>query len=232
MATIKMFAPVGVTGTVYGNFSGAVTIGADGTAAVDGRDANALISAGWTEAIFGVTMYTTPIAVPTASANTSVSSVTMTNGGLTIANQPTVARPIQFIVGAGTVAITAGQLAVNYVGIDGLATTDNLGLSTAASGTSTINLTKSVISLTNATVTGLTGGASPYIYGGTTATIGVPMPPSGASLAILMELDTTSLQSTLGVPVAGVLGGVTPHNAPNATQTYSLWYSYLSPWGA
>lgn len=228
MSTV-MFAPSGVTGRVNLS-SGAVSVAADGTITVaDDSDVNPLLAAGFLPAIPGVMHYTTPIAPAAASAAATISSVTMTNGGLTIAAQPTVGRQIAAVVGAGTVAITAGTLSVDYLANDGTDTIDEISLALAASGSKTVTLTKGALYVNSATIAGLTGGASPFLYAGLTAAIAVPIPPRSASFTIRKEVDTATNQATLGVPVTGALGCFTPNNAPNATQTFAVWYSFLTP---
>ena len=226
MATIQLAAGGGVGGIVRGNY-GTYQQASDGTYTVDTRDVPALLAIGMTYVQQLTTSYTLPLAPGAATVGYIVASVTMTNATLTIAHQPDVARPVQVVIGAGTSAITAGSVAVTYRGNDGLVGTDTFTLATAASGTSTYTTSRGVVTVSSAVVSGLVGGASPYIELNTTSALSLPVAPGAIDLVLLREYDAgaTVALGTLGVSLASV----TPTTAPNGTVTYSFTYAYISP---
>ena len=226
MTTVRL-ASNGVGGTIQGSF-GTYVVGSDGTVTVDSRDAPPLIAAGMGYLANRGDSYTTPIAPAAAASGQIVASGGLTNGSVSIANQPDIMRQVSFVIGAGTVAVTAGTVTVVYVGSDQQSHTDVLSAACAASGTTTQPLSRGVVSVTSVTIAGVTGGASPFIHGDTTALIAVPSDPGAQDFVLNNEIDDTGRQ-TAGTFSTSSLGCTTLHAAPNGTHTYSLAFSYVSP---
>lgn len=214
----------GVIHGAYGNYQAA----ADGTFTVDARDAPTLLVRGMAYVGRVFQSYTLPHVPGAALPATIVASGALSNGTVAIARNPNELRQVQAVVGAGTLAITAGTVAVTYVGNDGLSGTDTLSLITAASGTSTLSLSRGVNTISTITVSGLVGGASPYIEFGTTAALSVPVAPNAVDFAVQREYDAGATIA-VGALVNGVLGTIIPTTAPNGTVTYSFAYSYVAP---
>lgn len=207
----------------YGNYTQA----SDGTFTVDTRDAPALLTLGMIYVQKTTTQYTTPIAPAAAAIGGVVSSGALSNGTVAVTTQPTIMRPVNVEIGAGTSAITAGSVAVTYIGNDGLSTTDTFSTVLAANGGSTLSTSKGVISISNITVSGLVGGASPFIRLSTTAAISVPLDPSSVDFAILREYDAGATAAVGSLATA--LGSVFTTTAPNGSAVYSFNYYYVSP---
>src|SRR6516165_3956942 len=112
LANITMLAPSGVTGTVQMPDGTSATVAADGTISVSPIFRDALEAAGWvlmrSHAVYWSSAGTT---IAAASAANTIASVTMTNGGLTVNAQPVPMRPVDFVIGGNTAAMT-GNLAV------------------------------------------------------------------------------------------------------------------------
>jgi len=243
LANIKMFAPSGVTGEVVLPDGSTTTVASDGTISVSPLHRNALENAGWVIGLSQLGYWSSAsTTIAAASAAAMIASVTMTNGGLSVAAQPVPMRNVDFVIGGNTAAMT-GTLTVIYLANDGLSTTDLLSLSTPA-GTAgvagnTLHLSKCVAVLSSATITGLNATiGSPFLYAGTTATVGVPVPPgtSITSLTAVKEMDQASLAATstdqgtnIGTFSSVTLGAFTPHTAPATTVAYQLYYSFLAP---
>jgi hypothetical protein len=243
LANIKMFAPAGVTGTVNLPDGTSASIASDGTISVSPLFRNTLEAAGWVIAISQSLRFSSAgTTMAAASAAAMVASVTMTNGGMTVAAQPVPMRPVQWVIGGNTAAMS-GILTVAYVANDGSSQVDALSLSLGAGSAgiagATLQMTKCVATLTSATVTGLTASiGSPFAYAGTTAAFGVPV-PLGASITALTamkEMDQAGFQSTstdqgtnIGTFSSVTLGAFTPHTAPATSVQYDLYYSCLTP---
>lgn len=186
-------------------------------------DIGSLVRNGCVYAIPGVNFYQLPAAPAAASVAAYVASVALANGTLTLAAQPDVMRQVQIVVGAGTAAISAGVLALTYFASDGTSTVDPLPLATAASGTTTLMSSKGVMKLTTAIVTGLAGGASPYIFAGSNGNLALPLPLVSTSAVIGKETNTGSDVAVGSVSPGGVW---TPHAAPNGTITFGAGFSW------
>lgn len=162
-----------------------------------------------------------------ATAGRIVASVALSNGTLTIANQPDVPRQLATRVDTGTTAITGGNLALTYVGNDGQATVDNLSLVAPASSLLTVTTTKGAISVTSAIVTDLAGGTSPKIQINDTNSLSVQVDPNFASF----QFNQTRADGVAEgqVAVASSAASWTPSTTPNGTVTYGAAYSYTAP---
>jgi hypothetical protein len=226
MATIQMNSG-GFGGVVQGNY-GTYQAASDGTFTVDTRDASTLLSIGFTYLNKNTNAYTTPKAPAAASATAIVASGALSNGTVAVTANPDVLRQVNLIIGAGTTAISAGTLAVTYIGNDGIPGTDTLSLVCAASGTVTQFLTRGVDTISSIVVAGLTGGASPFLEMGTTTTISVPVGPSTVDVLFEREFDS-SATIAVGTASSVTLASIAPTTAPNGTITYSFVYSYVTP---
>jgi hypothetical protein len=225
MATVKMnLAAIG--GTVQLPFTGNVTVPADGIVTVDQRDALDLLRAG--ASYISASVRSTYVGAPAVgAAGQFVASASLSNGTLTIAHQPDAPRLASIRIDPGTAAISAGNVAVSYIGNDGQAIVDNISAVTGATTIVSTNTSRGVVHLTSVVVTGVSGGASP----------GVQM-DSLNSLAVLVDpgfVDFTALKATVDNADSGIASVqstaacITPSTAPNATHTYNLVASYNAP---
>lgn len=226
MATVQL-AGNGVGGTVQGA-NGVYQMASDGTFTVDTKDASACLALGMTYIKTRSTSYYTGGAVAAASAAATIASTALSNGTLTIAAQPDVPRQIAVVMGTGTTAITAGSVAITYLANDGSTQTDNLTAVLAASASSTQFLSKGVCHISTATVSGLVGGLTPFIFAGLTTTIALPVDLGTVDLTVIKE-NVTGVDEAVGTLSTVSLGCIAPTSAPNATRTYSFLYAYTAP---
>lgn len=215
-----------IGGLIQGEF-GNYLPGSDGLYTIDTRDFVSLQKAGVVAITKRTAKASFAIAPAAASATVTVANVAVTNVALTIAAQPDVCRPLQFIMAPGAAAVTAGTLTLVYVGNDGLTHTEVSSLVTPLSTSVTINTVKSVARLTSATVANFAGGSSPTIEGGTTAYLGLPADPGFTDFAVESENDGSGA-AAVGT-VNATQGAISPTGAPNATRTYEFTYSFNSP---
>lgn len=221
--------PPGVT-QAYGKSGTLYVPDVNGRITVQSGDIVPLLDASLTGSQLVNQWYSTPTAPAVANATAQVASITMSNATLTVAAQPDISRPLQFKMGAGTTPITAGVLTVSYTANDGSAQVDSFSLVSAAGGaattvTSTFNTTKGVSHLNSPVISGLVGGTSPFVYGGTTAVLALPCPMGASGFAITKEnLDGADVATPGAVAANGLW---TPGTAPNATHLYSVGYSFF-----
>lgn len=243
---VKMFAPAGFGGSIQTANSGTVFVQSDGTITVSALDVSDMVRLGFQFAVAGHDRAL--IAGPAILNGTvAVGSVALANGTLTIAAQPDVPRQLAAVVYPGTTSITAGNLALTYVGNDGLTQIDSLSLvcanqaSLAVAGL-TVTSTKGVEHLTSAVVTALAGGTTPGIQIGTNNFLAVPVPPKFVDFAVTKESTikgtVTSSSQCLSIAADEAIASVTvvasgalvsPVTAPNGTLSYSVDYNHLSP---
>lgn len=226
--TVKLYLGPNFGAVVNGNAGGPYTQGSDGTAIVDARDVPALLSAGATYLNSAVRNYGQTPAVAAATVGKFVASGALSNGALAIANQPDVPRQARVVWGAGTVALSAGQVSVSYIANDGTIQTDVVSLALAASGTGTSFLTKGVVHLQTPTVSAVSGGASPFIQIDSTTALSVPVDFNAKDVAFLKETIDTG-DEAVGTVSTTTLATITPTTAPNNTHTYGFLYSFLTP---
>jgi hypothetical protein len=229
--TVLVIGAVGVTpvGAFQGPFSGTVLAGTDGTFAIDPRDQNDALKAGYIPVRRNTWAYVPePTAVLIATAGYIVASAALANGSLTIAHQPDTIRQVALRVDPGTSAITAGTMTVAYVANDGSnPQTDVLSLVATASTPFTSFLSKGVMTLQTPVIAGLVGGTSPKIQLDVNAALAVPVPPGSVDVTILKEVLDTANVATLGTLTNP--GIWTPNTAPNSTHTYGVAYTTISP---
>lgn len=228
--TVLVIGAVGVTpvGAFQGPFSGTVQAGTDGTFAIDPRDQNDALKAGYIPVRRNVWAYSpAPTAPLILTVGQIVASAALANGNLAIANQPDVMRQVGMRVDPGAAPITAGTLTVTYTANDGTTQTDVLSLITATSTLFTTFLSKGVLVMQTPVVAGLVGGSSPKVQLDTNAALAVPIPQGSVDVTVLKESHDSSLNATLGtITNAGIW---TPNTAPNSTHTYGVVYSTISP---
>lgn len=229
MSTIRMGGgPGGVVQGQYGSYTPSV---ADGFYTVDVRDVPQLLSAGLTLLRAGGEL-TIINSARAASAGRIVASAALSNGNLTIANQPDVPRQLNIIMGqTGTSTITAGTVSITYVGSDMASHTDVFSAASVppAAGVITLPLSRPVVSLSTPVVGGMAGGSTPYVRIDDTNFIGLPSDPNANAFAIYNEWDNNTLQAAHGTLQTGCIGAVSVVNAPAATWNYTFAYGFLAP---
>lgn len=225
MATVQL-AGNGFGGIIQGNF-GTYQAASDGSFTVDTRDAPAMLSQGMTYVSVVTATMSTPLAPAVATVGAIVASTALSNGTLALTANPDVPRPVNVEVGTGTLAITAGNVLVNYIGNDGVAGVDTLSAVCALSTAVTQALSRGVVTITGISIAGVVGGVSPWIRLSTTAAISVPVGKGAIDTAFLREYDSGAT-AALGT-VATALASIAPTNAPNGTRTYTFLYSYVNP---
>ena len=224
--TSVVLAGNGFGGKVQGNF-GNYQAATDGSFTVDTRDAPPLLAQGMSYVKQTSNSYTLPLAPAAASVAGIVSSGALSNGTVAVTANPDTMRPVDVEVGTGTLAITAGSVAVTYVGNDGVSATDTLSLVCALSSAVTQTLSRGVVSISSIVVSGVAGGVSPWLRLSTKAQVSVPVAPGAADFVVTREYDTGATVAVGALSTA--IGSIAPTNAPNGTRTYSFAYSYTSP---
>jgi hypothetical protein len=227
MATVQL-AGVAVSGTIQGLY-GTYTQASDGTYTVDTRDAPSLLQAGMAYLRACVRQYNSPTVPAVAAAGQLIASAALSTGALAVAHQPDVPRQGNLVIGNGTAPVSAGSVSIGYTGNDGNLGTDTfscVGLTGAISITTA--LTRGIVNIATAFVTGLTGGTSPYVRLDTTAYLAVPVDPNAIDFKELGENVASGSVST-GTISTVTLGCISPTSAPNSTLTYGFLYSYKAP---
>lgn len=224
--TVKMSAGPNMGSTINGNW-GNYAVASDGTFFADTRDVPALLTAGCIY-VNARTQYFIGAPPIVGATGKFVASASLANGALAIANQPDVMRAAQVVWGAGTVAISAGQVSVSYLANDGSTTIDTVSLALAASATATAFLTKGVVTLSTPTVSGLVGGASPFIEINSTNAISVPADYNTKDVTFLKEWDD-GVVAALGTVSTVTLATITPTTTPNGTHTFAFLYTANTP---
>lgn len=217
----------GIGGLIQGSF-GNYAPQTDGTYSVDTRDAPILLGRGMNYVLQQGESYAAPVAPAAATVAAIVSSGTLSNGTVAVTAQPDVMRQVNVEVGTGTTAITAGNIAVTYVGNDGQTGTDNMSAVCALSSSTTNALSRGVSTISSIVVSGLTGGTSPWIRLSTTATISCPVNGRAVDFTVNREYDAGATVA-VGTVSATTLASIAPTNAPNGTRTYSFVYTYTGP---
>ena len=217
-----------IGGVLQTQFSGNVAVPANGLITVDTRDAPALLSRG-ASYVNVITRWTSIGAARAGSAGRVVASTSLGNGTLSIANQPDFPRQLAVRADPGTLAISAGNVALTYVGNDGVTRTDNISLITGASTIVSTLTSRGVMTLTSAVVTALAGGASPAIQINDTNSLGLAVDAGFVGFSVIKEVDDAT-NVTIGT-VASTAASIVPSTTPNGTHTYGFGYSYTMPVG-
>jgi hypothetical protein len=223
---VQIAAPVGIGGVIQGNF-GTYPQASDGSYTVDPRDAVTLLGQGFGYVKQATRSYTLPLAPGAATVGQIVASGALSNGSVSVTHQPDTMRPVNVEVGTGTTAITAGTVAVTYIGNDGVSGTDTLSLVCALSTSTTQGLSRGVQTISAITVAGVVGGTSPWFRMSTTAAVSVPVDPGTIDFSVTREYDAGATIAVGTLAVA--LGSITPTTAPNATVTYAFNYEFVAP---
>lgn len=225
MSTVKMNASA-IGGLIQTAFSGNIQVPTDGVVTVDSRDAITLLTKGATY-INAVTR-SARISAPIAGAVGQImASAAATNGTKTIANQPDVARLCSVRIDPGTTAITAGNVAVTYLAVDGSTQVDNLSAVTGVTTISSQNLSKGMVHANSIVITGMAGGASPGIQVDTLNALGVAVDSGYVDFSVV-ALKVDDADSGL-VSTSSAAASFTPSTTPNGTHNYDVWYSYNGP---
>jgi hypothetical protein len=225
MTTVQM-AGNGFGGVVQGNY-GTYQSGSDGTFTVDVRDAPAMLVLGMTYVNLVTDHMNLSFAPAAATIGAIVASGALSNGTVAVTANPDVPRVVNVEVGAGTSAITAGTVSVTYTGNDGVKATEALSLVTAANASTTQALSRGVVTISSITVSGLAGGASPWLRMSTTSALSMPVAKGTVDFAVIREWDA-NVTAAIGT-LSPVLASISPTNPPNATRTYSFIYTYVTP---
>lgn len=208
---------VGLSGTIY-------TPDANGVIQVQQGDVVGMLSAGClsTDTFNRSHAFTAPLA---ATAGKFVASRALSNGAtVAFANQPDVPRQGNVVIWPGTLALTAGQVAVSYWGNDGQQHTDTIQTVAAASTLVTFPLSFGAVRFLSASVSGIVGGVSPAMQIDSTGALALNMSPGGNPIIIYNEIDTATVQSPPAT--ANTTNGVvTPQTALNGTVNYSFGYT-------
>jgi hypothetical protein len=226
MATVKLNISA-IGGMIQTQFSGNVAQASDGTVVVDVRDVPDLLRIGAVYINNRTGSQTFGLAPRQASAARIVSSASLANGTLTVANQPDVPRRLTITVWPGTAPISGGTIAFPYTANDGAAQTDSFALAMAASVASTFSTSKGVLVAGSAVVTGLAGGASPGVQIDDTNFLAMMVEPGFQNFAELKE-NYESGNVTVGT-LAASAGCISPNIQPNGSHTYGFSYSYTAP---
>lgn len=225
MTQIRMNASA-IGGTLQLPFSGIVNVPSDGMITVDSRDATTLLRQG-AKYVTQAARYGTYIGPIAGAAGQLVASTSLANGTLSIANQPDFPRLASVRIWPGTVAISAGQLVVNYVANDGSTQNDTFSAITGVTVAASTNLSKGIVHLNSAIVTGVTGGASPGVQVDTLNTLAAMVDTGFVDFSLLkLDVDNTSTGTVTVFPSAGAFQ---PSTAPNGTHSYGFAYAFNAP---
>lgn len=222
MMQVKMNAG-NIGGLLQLPYSGNTPVPADGIVTVDSRDAPDLLRMGAN--YVSVATRSQYIAAPILGAvGQIVASTAFSNGTKTIANQPDRTRLSSVRVDPGTLAITAGNVAVNYVATDGTTQIDNISAITAASTIVSTNLSKAANFFNSVVVTAVAGGASPQLQVDTLNSLGLAVDPGYVDFAIA-DLKVDGADSGVS-SVQSSAAAFTPSTAPNGTHNYNVLATY------
>lgn len=214
-----------VGGVILGP-SGPVQVPSNGRITVALADAAAFLALGCTY-IFQLSKYQSfSVAPVAASAGHIVSSTSLANGTLSIANQPDVPRVCAVRIDPGTTAITAGSVAMAYVANDGTTTTDSVSLATAASTVFTTSTSKGVVLMNSVIVTALAGGTSPKIQVNDTNSLALQVDAGYANFQVV-RAQADGANETIGALNTNA-ASITPNTTPNGTHTFSFFYNYTA----
>lgn len=208
-------------GVIQTENSGTLQTAADGTITVNASDVPSLLRAG---AIYvNTTVKSQRISAPIVGAvGQIVASAALSNGTKTIAAQPDVGRQLAIKVSPGATSLTAGTLAVSYLGNDGIATVDTVNLVITSGTILTTPTSKGALTVTSVIATGVTGGTSPVFQVDTTNALALAVDPGYSGLTVVKEADDNT-NVTIGT-VASSAACVTPSTTPNGTHNYDFTY--------
>jgi len=228
MATIKMGGGPG--GTVQGNW-GVYQPGTDGFYTVDTRDVPQLLEAGLVFLSNPGASYTTPITPRAGTSGRIIASATMSNGALSIANQPDIGRQLNVVLGNPTTpGISAGSVTLGYLASDGQVHSDVYSLPAVPTpGTITLSTSRPVVKLNTAFVSALAGGASPNVRVDDANLFGLPSDANAQDFVVNQEFDGGTNQTSPGTASTSCIGAASVVNTPTGSSTLSFLYSYVAP---
>jgi hypothetical protein len=225
MSTVKMNA-LAIGGTIQLPATGNVTVPADGLISVDSTDVAALLRMGATY-IMARTKSVNILAPRAASAGRLVASTALSNGTKTIAAQPDVPRQGVLRIDPGTSAITAGNVAINYLANDGTTVTDNVSAIMGGTTVVSTNTSKGIVTLNSVIVTAIAGGASPQVQLNDTNSLSVSVDPGFVDFTLLAEFADATNEGQ--VAIASSAASFTPSTTPNSTHNYGAFYGFNAP---
>lgn len=218
--------PIGGT-IIQGGSAPNIPVPANGRVTTSTRVAAQLVAAGAN--YLGTQLRSQNLQAPpvAATAGRIVASTALANGTLSIANQPDIPRQAVVVVDPGTSAITAGVLALAYLGNDGVNRTESISL--VGPGTTIMSTTTSrgLQTVASAIVTALAGGASPKVQVNDTNALALAVDPNFAALTINRQYGDGV--ATSGGTLQSTAAVFTPTLTPNGTHTYGFNFSYNSP---
>lgn len=224
MASVTLNAAA-VGGTIQTSGSGTIIVPTNGLIVVNSSDVPDLLKIGCTYVNIRVVQTTMPIP-RAATAARVVTSTSLSNGTVAIANQPDCPRVCALAVATGTSAITAGTTAMVYTANDGTTQTDTFSLVAAASSATTTNTSKGVVHLTSVTTAGLVGGASPGVQVNDTNILSMIVDTGFVNFLALKE-SVDGADETIGT-VTTSAASISPTTAPNGTHNYSFMGSFTT----
>ena len=227
-SAVQISPPSGVGGLIQGLF-GNYQQNSDGTFTVDPRDASVLLGRGASYMTSSNSLYTTPAVPAAASVGHIIASHALSNGTVAVSNQPDVMRQVALEIGNGTAPVTAGNVAVTYIGNDGQTRTENFPANLGASAGYTFFLSRGVTHISPAIVTAIAGGTSPFVRLNTTSAIAVPLDPNAVDYHTVAEAVTGVFETGGWTDSPVSIGCVTPNTVPDGTQTYSIVYGAVAP---
>lgn len=228
MPTVRLAA--NGLGSVLNGLYGTYVVQSDGTVTVDTRDAASYIADGASYLTNRQGNYNTfPTAPLVAAVGQIVASGSLSNGTISISNQPDVMRQVYLSWNNGTAPISAGNAAVTYVANDGESHTENVNLALIASGLATHYLSRGVTSISPVVVTGLTGGTAPTRRMGTTTYLAVPVDPLAQDVHTVAEAADGVFETGGWTDSTVSIGCVAPLTAPGTTHTFSMFYIFVAP---
>lgn len=224
MSTVQMNA-ASIGGLIQLPFTGNVTVPANGIITVDSRDAIDLLRDGAT--YVKARTIRQSLGAPIAGVvGQLVASAAFANGTLSIANQPDIPRLASLRIDPGTSAITAGNVAVNYLANDGTTVTDNFSAIGPGTAVQSTNLSRGIVHLNSAIITAVAGGATPKIQMDTLNSLGVVVDVGFFNFAVLDVVADDAPDVVLSTQSSAAC--FTPSTVPNATHTYSAVVTFDS----
>lgn len=220
MSTTTMKAPAGVSGQVTGP-AGTVTIGADGTAAVDSGLVDTLLKAGWTFA-WTENRYAYFQAPITQELVSIVAAATPTSATpMTLASQPGSPRKLQVrCVQSGAVA----GLVINIVGVDARGNVVSESVNVAGASSATFITANGYAHVTSVTPVGTVTNVT-TIGVGVGSALALPGPASMFDLVVNKVSAGIADDVVSTATIDTVANTIQPTSIPNATLNFHVWYS-------
>jgi hypothetical protein len=223
MTQVRMsIAGVPVGGTIRTEYSGVLAAGADATVTVDSRDAVNLLTMG-ARYVSSTTRSQTITNPRASSAGRIVASAPLSDGTLTVANQPDTARQCLVTVNPGSTDVTSGVITVSYIANDGTSQTDTIPAATSGATPNSARTSKAVLQMNSVSVSGTEGGTSPRVQIDDTDALGLLLDAGFADLNVIAARAGTAVDT--GATADPLSGCVTPGTPPNGSTSYSYIYT-------